>query len=445
MDRQKDLHYWVFQALFIQSFLFHAAEEWDAPLEVGLTMGLLGLFIAVERLRDWVFLAFVTLLALRNIEKFPGLANHSNIFLFVCLFLLPLQLRRTLRREDGPVASTLLTLRWVVLVMYFFTGFHKLNTDFFDPSVSCSYRKMDDYLEVLSLDVDALPVWLAQFVPLGVVLMELLPPLLFLWGRAQKYGVAMLLMIHGLLAPVGFADFSSLGMALLWLFVPPEAIPEDRARAYFRTLAGAFIVMQLILGIWRLPIQDEVFQNVEGALLVVGFIPVWATYFLSGRPGPKMPLPPRWPERGFVAFLIFFAMNNYLGLRTAGTLSMFSNLVTEGERSNHFLFGSNPIKVFGFQDDSVLILDVDPRVEGAFRRSLYPEHRVVRIEFDRILQRIRRRNFSKLYMTVEYQGREYATEDLARDPDFGFPVPWWQKKLMKFRVIQSERPQRCAW
>lgn len=443
---RSEQHYWIFQLLFMVAFLFHAAEEWDAPEEAFAAMGLIAGFLIFDRLRDWVFLVFVTLLALRNLEKFPGLANHSNIILFVCLFLVPLQLRRCQKPDASPdTKQTVATLRWVVLVMYFFTGFHKLNEDFFNPDVTCAFDKMENYLRLFRIDIDAFPDWMQNLVPASVVLMELVPPVLFLFQRTQKFGIAMLLLIHGLLAPVGFADFSALGMSLLWLYVSADAMKSMPSRGYFAAMATGFIAMQLIFSVWRIPTRDEVYNDIEGALLVAAFVPVWFAYFRADRPGPVMRFPRPWLHRAFLAFMVFFAMNNYLGLRTAGTLSMFSNLVTEGERSNHFLLGANPLKIFGFQEDVVELVYVDPRIVGRYRRTMYPRNRVPRVEFATILDRLRRRNFNRLRLAVRYDGKIYKTKDLSDDPTFDFSVPWWQKKFFKFRVIQPRRPQKCAW
>jgi len=52
-------------------------------------------------------------------------------------------------------------------------------------------------------------------------------------------------------------------------------------------------------------------------------------------------------------------MTSYLGLRTAGNFSMFSNLRTEGPGSNHLLLGANPLKRGHYQEDAVHILAID--------------------------------------------------------------------------------------
>jgi len=445
-DTPSDRHFWVFQLLFMVGFMFHGAEEWDSPHETVLTMLLIFLFVQLDRFREWTFLAFVVLLSWRNLALWPNLANHSNIILFVCLFLIPLQIRRCLRRTEDNTARTVSTLRWLVVLMYFFAAFHKINADFFNAAVSCSFARMQDYLGVAQIEVASLPAGILRGVPLSVVLMELLPPLLFVSRKTQKYGIAMLLFIHAVLAPVGFADFSSVAMALLWLFVAPDSVDRLPGRTYFTTMVAGLVFMQLFFAGTRIKAGDAVGEGYEGLILILAFTPVWFAYFRAGAPGENMRLPRTAAHGLFLAFVIFFGMNNYLGLRTAGTLSMFSNLVTEGDHANHYVLGgSSPLKVFNFQEDVVEILSVDERIRGNHRDSLVEGNSVQVIEFDRAMDRLRNGNDNDLSMVIRYRGEIYGTDDLQDDERFDFDVPWWHKKWFKFRLIQPSPPQQCLW
>ena len=58
----------------------------------------------------------------------------------------------------------------------------------------------------------------------------------------------------------------------------------------------------------------------------------------------------------FPAVLILHGFTSYLGLRTAGNFSMFSNLRTEGARSNHLVLADNPLKLWGYDEDAVRVL-----------------------------------------------------------------------------------------
>src|SRR4030095_15122896 len=66
---------------------------------------------------------------------------------------------------------------------------------------------------------------------------------------------------------------------------------------------------------------------------------------------------PRWLLL-FPLVLALHGLTSYLGLRTAGNFTMFSNLRTEGTSSNHLLLGSNPIKVWGYQEDVVRFMEI---------------------------------------------------------------------------------------
>ena len=46
----------------------------------------------------------------------------------------------------------------------------------------------------------------------------------------------------------------------------------------------------------------------------------------------------------------------YLGFRTAGNFTMFSNLRTEGTRSNYLLLARDPLKIGGYQANVVRFL-----------------------------------------------------------------------------------------
>jgi hypothetical protein len=63
----------------------------------------------------------------------------------------------------------------------------------------------------------------------------------------------------------------------------------------------------------------------------------------------------------FPVLLLLHGLTSYLGLRTAGNFSMFSNLRTEGARSNHLLLGGNPLKLWGYQEDVVRFIRIDDR------------------------------------------------------------------------------------
>ena len=126
-------------------------------------------------------------------------------------------------------------------------------------------------------------------------------------------------------------------------------------------------------------------------------------------------------------------------------MTMFSNLTTEGPRSNHLLLGSNPFKVFHYQEDVVEALKMDDRLT----RKMEVGDILPRIKFeDDVVGRIIKKGYENAAMTILYNGTVMETTDFLNDPDFEIfrqPHALWERKWLKFRLIQKEGPQKCVW
>ena len=139
----------------------------------------------------------------------------------------------------------------------------------------------------------------------------------------------------------------------------------------------------------------------------------------------------------FLVLLFLYGMTPYLGLRTTGTFTMFSNLRTEGTFSNHLLLRSNPLKVWGYQEDVVRLREIRdgrwseekslPVVE--FRKRIYEWTQAGRT----------------VPLVLEYRGETYSTEDIVKDPVWRTEKRNWEMMLLDFRAIQPEGPNQCSW
>ena len=159
---------------------------------------------------------------------------------------------------------------------------------------------------------------------------------------------------------------------------------------------------------------------------------------------------PRWMLLTH-AILIFLGLSNYLGLRTGGTFSMFSNLRTEGDKSNHILLGSNPFKIWGYQEDMVIIRSASKNISMRGRPNGYG---VPLVEFQRKMAYWRSRKLdqegeSPVAMKFEYRGRIYETDNIQNlDEDFILDMDQlgWSHYFMTFRKIQlDDKPTECRW
>jgi hypothetical protein len=278
-----------------------------------------------------------------------------------------------------------------------------------------------------------------------------------------KFQAPMLLVfgtMHAVLAMIGFADFSVLAFSLLFTFVPSSyyqvinsyanlrfpRLRIHRAHAYFiinllGNLLGAILLGGILTGTHiQYSHQVSGLSFVLAALILTWPIlsmvfsssrrPVWGGVPVLNRNTPKFMFV-------FLVLLFLYGMTPYLGLRTTGTFTMFSNLRTEGILSNHLLLSSNPLKVWGYQEDVVRLREI--------RDGRWSEEKSLPIvEFrKRILEWTQAGRTVPL--VLEYRGETYSTEDVVKDPVWRTEKRNWEMMLLDFRDIQPEGPTQCRW
>ena len=144
----------------------------------------------------------------------------------------------------------------------------------------------------------------------------------------------------------------------------------------------------------------------------------------------------------FLVALFLFGMTSYVGLRTAGNFSMFSNLRTEENVANHLLLGSNPIKVWGYQEDVVRFIETDDDSGDVIHHYQRPlrGYELSVTEFRKWIY-----EWTEAGQTVplkfEYRGEIHST----KDPVWRTDERNWEMVLMDFRAIQPGGPNRCRW
>lgn len=438
------IHYQVFQGLLLLGFLFHQTEDWrNRTYAILSVMGIIG-FALLPKLRDYIFTSIMILGIVRYLSIFPNLANHSNFNLVIYLVLLPIQYQ-IMRGRQPDFQSLLHCMRWLIFILYFFTFFHKLNWDFLDPVSSCAGRKLEDYYDMIPLHWTNVRYAFYHYTPaLGLIVEGVIPVFIFA-GATRYFAILFIIILHFTLAPMGFTDFSSLAMSFGWLFVDPNRLKIEKLEFHFKVLALTSVLLSLVIGIFRFPDQVQALEIPEGLAFAGIYAPFCLYYFLGSVSRENLPLPKFNWQKAVVLFLFFFGMNSYLGLRTAGNFSMFSNLRTEGELSNHMLLGSNPFKVFGMQEDVVEILDVSKSAAGFYKRMPRKGQKIPKIEFSRLLSKYREYRWRGVKLKIRYEGKEYSTKNAGFDRDFFEESPWILVKLFKFRFIQPDRPQFCHW
>jgi hypothetical protein len=475
----------------------------------------------ITRVKFLVFLVLATAILL--IDRFPDVPNHVNIMIY-CNILLIVAMIYSFARYRGSATDNDYfemirpVLRASLILIYCLAGFHKLNSDFLNPQVSCAGAMLSRMLDLGSivtsnifstsaafvlaagalfvlwkrisgtylvtsrlrvyalllilcagvvlygalllikprLDIPDLVLAIVLATAVFTILWELVGGLLLAIPKFQAPMLLVFVTMHAVLAMIGFNDFSALAFPLLFTFIPSSYYPLlnsyvnlrfprlriHRAHAYFAiNLLGALLSGGILTGT-----HIQYFQQVSGLSFTLAALiftwPILSMIFSSSRRpvwGGVPVLNRHMPKFMFVFLVLLFlyGMTPYLGLRTAGNFTMFSNIRTEGTSSNHLLLRSNPVKVWGYQEDVVRFMEIRharglkgnslPIVE--FRKAIY--------EWTQDGQTVP--------LELEYRGEIYSTEDVVKDPVWRTEKRNWEMMLLDFRVIQPEGPNQCRW
>ena len=502
------------------ALLLDVADAWPLPLATAAMVPLL-LFAAWRGATRWSFVTFLLVSTGYILWRFPDVANHVNLQLYVnAALLIALSVPARWLDHSGAM-DRFNVIRPVVQVAavltYVLAGFHKLNRDFFNPDVSCARPFLEGFLVVAgspiilmaalaAIIIAADAAWhrmparpgsrrilaaaLAAAALLGAA--TFLLPSELLWDRlrqsdrflisgmagavvAWELGGGLLLAVprfqfpvvafswimHAAFSFVGFIDFGATALALLLAFLPDHYFALlDRAplRVGGRALRRIHLYVFLnLLTVVLTPIpfvkaflDHHIFQglihNGTTLILIWPIIHELATRRLGlAWRGFSIAAALRRPALlAFALLLLFHGLSGYLGMRTAGNFSMFSNLRTEGARSNHLLLGDNPLKIWSYQEDVVKILRLDQNIWIGHNSGPLEGNALPIVEFRKLVHLWTKANMT-VPITFSYRGTVHTSSDIVRDPVWAAHERSWAMRLMDFRIIQEDGPNRCRW
>lgn len=299
------------------------------------------------RSRRWL-LGLAAAQVLDWLSQAPYNPDHWNLVLGVNLILLTVGL---VGRRADPVTAAAPALRLALLIAYGAAALAKLNTGFLDTTWSCAvelgHRATFGAVTVVP---GHRPVLIAI-----TVAAELLVFLGLAIPRTRSGAVRLGTGFHGLLAlspAVAVWDFTTILWALFALFLPAREL-DAAVRRVAASVDGSPVARLLarhrwpaLVGLGLLSLSAGL-QAERGlwSLVWIPFLP----YFLFVAVGlfgtPRSGAEPRRVAPSLLALpalglLAFTALNPYLGLRTTGAFTMFSNLRTEGPGGNHLILPS---------------------------------------------------------------------------------------------------------
>ena len=319
--------------------------------------------------------------------------------------------------------------------------------------------------DLQSYDLHDLAVFILA---IAVLCWQLIEAPLLLVRRFQWVALCFSLIVHAQLAMLRIVDFQAIAIALLITFVPRHVweawnrrafasigpFSLHRARIFFGlNLLGALIVFANVHHITDWPRPHTAWGLLFIAGLLVMLWPIVSdvcsparTWRWEGTPVFR-DAAPRWLY-ALPICLLLFGLTSHFGLRTAGNLSMYSNLRTEAGRNNHLLLGNDQLKWASYQEDVVRIVDIGDgaTIRGTLNRWGTLEGNLLPVvEFRKLLLRWRERG-KTVPMTIEYKGIVTESANIAESREWRVDEWDWEMRLMDFRVIQSDSgPNTCRW
>lgn len=334
--------------------------------------------------------------------------------------------------------------RVILLVSYAAAALSKWNFTFVDPLASCAsalaqaatYGNMPFVSDVPHAAIGTLAA------ETSIALLLLLPPTRWL-------GVAIGLAFHFLLSAspaVEVGDFTSTLYALFFLFLHPNtvtrildslaavadrsAIVRDARRMPWLTAVVAFLLLGF--GGHASAVVAFALGYVLTQIYLLSLMIAALMAFAHSRDSvvvgrvQLIHLP-------VLALAVFWALNPYLGLRTTGVNTMFSNLRTEGGSPNHLFMPS--IRLTQWQVDLVkLESSNDPQLQyGASRDLSVPLIGLRRMAEDN----------PYLIVTGTLAG-ERITFGRGEGQAAWQPLPWWLYKTVLMRPVASDETPFCS-
>ena len=347
-------------------------------------------------------------------------------------------------------------VRGAVVVFYFFTFFHKLNTNFLDPATSCAGTFLGHILSLAALPpLPPLtqPVIVATLAVEGLLVVGLAVPR---WRRAACWLGAGFHVLLALDAFTFFYNFSAVMFALLWMCVPrsvaggllaPRSTPGHGWKQWGRVGRYHFLAVYAVLvGLcWVFPAQSW-------QLAAYGFTALWLAFAAlllarawgAGRAGePRLARPPAIPRLAaallLLPVLVFVnGASPYLGVKLRSAWQMYSNLNVSAHGSNHYLIPAS-LDLGGFLADSVRIAAAsDPWLHRHYGQT---GARMTWFELRRYLAR--QPDTRLLYVRAGHPPRVFGPT--APDPALTSPPPWLLRKLLIFRPLGPPAAALCDW
>jgi hypothetical protein len=413
----------------------------DTPWNVAVVA--LALAVLLRPLDGRLLAAMLVAQLVEYAVEMPFSPDHWALVSFVNVALLcSMAARRSTTWETVAIAFP--AVRAILLIAYGAAALSKWNSTFLDPVTSCA----NAIAKVVTFGLVG-PLGDSGILSTGAAITESAVFLCLLIPRTRCWGVLLGLGFHLSLSasPVMVVgDFTSTVYALFLLFLAPEVTARalDRITRWANRSrvvrdARRRPVLTAVVAFAALGLGGHLWSSAAGATLYVleqfyfvTLLLCTAAAVLEHRRGARLGAI-RAYHLPVLALALLWALNPYLGLRTTGSFTMFSNLRTEAPHSNHLFMP--PLRIAGWQDEMVVLeaSNDDQLADGAANRMALPMVALQRMSMDD----------PGLVVTGTIAGRTRTWGPHDGQTRFE-PLPWWQYKLFLFRPVTTDGRPFCS-
>ncbi|NKZ10562.1 hypothetical protein HGA11_06190 [Mycolicibacterium septicum DSM 44393] len=463
-----------FATLFAMALVFHYSDSQPLAVVPVLLAGLPALLLPGSVAAAALVVAAGATVAVLNL---PAASNHLVLSLLVAVALGTTAVWALAVRNPPDVPDSFVQ-RWldaarspvgfVLLVVYLFTVFDKLNTAYFAPETSCGSDLFGQLIWLNGFDGVVPGPAVGQFVAIVAVVTEAAILALLAVPRLRFWGLLLGVGFHSILALASFYDFATVVFAVYVLLVPTEV---------FATLASRTTVLRRVVlaGFAAHVLLSVVSSSADSPASPIGLpwhtllVLTWAVavipfmvallrgYRAAESDGVRTPNWRLRPLALLVAPLLTLAngLTPYVGLKTVANFSMFSNLHTEEGTTNHLLPGVTALELADYPRDTVTVVGLElPEQPGDMtalsRQTRWmnedPPVRIPWLELRRTVLLWKDAGITGVRIAYLHSGPPQVVDDATKDPVLAAPLPWWQRHLLAFRAVDSgSGADICRW
>ena len=439
--------YFILLVIYNCSLLMSIGSgPWKYPWMTAFIVVMVGLQFLSKAFWFTTFLSFIPFYFV-HIPLFPRLTNHGNLEVFIGFIILFFIIFKFKKIKNQSLDYTQIrdVFIYALVTTYFITGFHKLNSGFFDITSSCTKYVSSTFNEFLFGSNFKLSPIIIRITQILTILFEMVIPFGLLFIRTRKTTIWLFVSFHFYMSLCNFSNFSALAGFLLCGCIIDFNLNEKSRKQILKGLRVYifFVLTSVLLSyfITRLGFLNRSFVRVyNGIFFNIGWV-IFFLVLLKNSTNTKRYSKLRGLPIIFVLFITIWGVQPYLGLSNAGNLTMFSNLKTEKSQNNHYIINTKKTKIWDFEEDLVTMINVPDSLKWQHRGSL-KGYQLPLIEFKSQANLWINKYQENIELTISHKGKIINIPNL-KSSEYS-KVKWWYNYVY-YRRLPEGKINECLW